>query len=121
MKTYISDFDSQIWTNLSTILLKNTQCTLLQRSNINPLVPTEVPDSPWRNPETDFKGAMTIEFNFFVAINNYFQFPEDAILLSTGTEEVISQFVWIITIHSVPEKIKLDNSRNFQSTLFNTE
>ncbi|XP_057310696.1 uncharacterized protein K02A2.6-like [Hydractinia symbiolongicarpus] len=83
-----------------------------------PLLPTELPQGPWRHVASDFKGPIAADFYFLLVIDEYSRFPEVAILDSTGADTVIPQLDRILSTHGIPEKLKSDNGPSFNSNAF---
>jgi len=60
-----------------------------KQKKYQPLIPTELPEGPWRQLAADFKSPIAGDYYFLLIIDEYSRFPEVAVVMSTGADDVI--------------------------------
>jgi hypothetical protein len=84
----------------------------------NPIVPSELPTSPWISASADFCGPFPSGHMALVIIDGYSCYPEIEIVPSTSAKCTIQAIEKIFATHGIPQTLKTDNGPPFQSAEF---
>jgi hypothetical protein len=94
-------------------------CQLVSRpDHPEPLVPTQLPDGPWRDLAVDLMGPLPSGHSLLVVVDYYSRYYEISVLQSTTTDKVIDSLEEIFSRHGLPVTLKSDNGPQFVSAEF---
>lgn len=110
------------WPGLSTQikeLVSNCyKCAENRNDSAEPLLPTTLPDRPWKRVGTDL--FFYKQQTYLLVVDYYSRFIEIAKLDSTSSLEVITHLKSIFSRHGVPEEVISDNGPQYASEYFRT-
>lgn len=109
------------WPNMNSDIDRLTsECATCQefryKQTKEPLIPTEIPTTPWEKVGTDmfhYDGK-----DYLLVIDYYSNYPEIALLSSTTSKAVITQMKSIFARHGIPNTLISDNGPPYASYEF---
>ena len=112
--------DSMWWPGLSKqledLVRECTTCVKARKNHPEPMIPSRVPDRPWRKVGTDlfeFKGQ-----EFVLVVDYLSRYCEVGELKHSTSEEVIQHLKAIFSRHGIPETVISDNGPQYTSAKF---
>lgn len=101
------------WPNITADIEKYIKacriCCQYQRLKFEPLLPTELPETPWQ------KVGMDLFETSYLLADRYI---EIARLSSTTSQQVINHLMSIFARHGIPQTVVSDNGPQFSSAVF---
>ena len=108
------------WPRLSTELeelVRNcTECCKMQKQRHQPLIPTPLPELPWKKVASDLFEWK--QHTYLLIVDYFSRYIEIALLSRTTAEDVITHTKSVFARHGIPETVISDNGPQFASEAY---